>query len=379
MVKLFNQLLIKGQKMKRLVLSTFCCFLLSLSSYSQTNDFYTIDEFLKVNPEQDQKMKVFSEMIRSKPNKAKTTKKIKIAVIYPGIQLSDYWVRSLKSFKLRLDELGINYELKEYFTQVGQHRKQTADIKNALKEKPDYMIFTLAVRKHQKLIGRILSENKTKLILQNITTPLKQWSKSQPLLYVGFDHIEGSKLLANYYKKKLNNKGTYSMFYYQEGYIADMRGTQFIKYFDKISDIKLTSTYYTEGKFDKSKSAAKSLLKKKTRPSFIYASSTDIALGAIQAIKAKKLKNPPIVNGWGGGSSELKSIMAGDMTVTVMRMNDDNGVAMAEAIKLVEQGNESKVPTIYSGDFVLVEKGISKEEITKLKERAFRYSGFSKK
>ena len=58
-----------------------------------------------------------------------------------------------------------------------------------------------------------------------------------------------------------------------------------------------------------------------------------------------------------------------------MRINDENGVAMAEAIKLDIEGRESLVPTIFSGDFALIEKGITHEKIETYKKRAFRYSG----
>jgi len=364
--------------MKLNIFSVLCYALISTYTFAQTSDFYTIDQFKEAYPTQVKLMDSFSKQIRSEAVKSSSKKRVKISVIYPGIQISDYWIRSVKSFKKRMDELGIDYEIKEYFTQLGQHRKQTSDIKKALSDNPDYMIFTLDVRKHKKLIGRVLSENKTKLILQNITTPLKQWKNNQPLLYVGFDHIEGSKLLANYYNKRFKGNGTYSMFFFQPGYIAEMRGNQFIKYLDKISKIKMSSKYHTQGKFEKSKKAALSLLKNKAkRPNFIYACSTDIALGALEAIKELKIKNPPLVNGWGGGSNELREILNGSLDVTVMRMNDDNGVAMAEAIKLTEEGNQNLIPTIYSGDFVLVEKGISKDKMNKLKKRAFRYSGIN--
>lgn len=363
--------------MKLRLYSALICVLIFSFAQAQDKDFYTIDQFKADFPSQNELMKDFSETIRKDAIKVKSNKEVKIAVIYPGIQLSDYWVRSVSSFKKRMNKIGIKYVIKEYFTQIGQHRKQTADIKKALSDNPDYMIFTLDVRKHQKLIGRVLSENKTKLILQNITTPLRQWKNKQPLLYVGFDHLEGSKILADYYTRKLNGKGDYSMFYFQPGYVSEMRGSQFIKYLSSKTKLQLSSTYHTQGKFEKSKKAALALLKsRKKHPNFIYACSTDIALGAISAIKELKLKNPPMVNGWGGGSKELEEIMNGNMDVTVMRMNDDNGIAMAEAIRMVLQGKEKDVPTIYSGDFVLVEKGISKDEIRSLKKRAFRYSGF---
>ena len=82
-----------------------------------------------------------------------------------------------------------------------------------------------------------------------------------------------------------------------------------------------------------------------------------------------------MVNGWGGGSNELDSLLAGDLDFTVMRMNDDNGVAMAEAIRLDVESNLKQEPIIYSGEMVIVRQGISKEKIIKLEGKAFRYSG----
>ncbi len=57
-----------------------------------------------------------------------------------------------------------------------------------------------------------------------------------------------------------------------------------------------------------------------------------------------------------------------------MRMNDDNGVAMAEAVKLDIHGLEEFVPTIYSGEFKMVKKGIRKTKLQEYKKRAFRYT-----
>lgn len=58
-----------------------------------------------------------------------------------------------------------------------------------------------------------------------------------------------------------------------------------------------------------------------------------------------------------------------------MRMNDDSGAALADAIVMDLTGRSDQVPKIFSGELVLVEKGISKEKLKQLKDRAFRLSG----
>lgn len=55
-----------------------------------------------------------------------------------------------------------------------------------------------------------------------------------------------------------------------------------------------------------------------------------------------------------------------------MRMNDDTGVAMTEAIKWDLEGKT--MPLVYSGDFEVVTKQDPAASIEKLKARAFRYS-----
>ena len=57
-----------------------------------------------------------------------------------------------------------------------------------------------------------------------------------------------------------------------------------------------------------------------------------------------------------------------------MRMNDDNGVAMADAIYMDLLGQTDGVPTVYSGEFMMVNQSTSQTELEDYIERAFRYS-----
>ncbi|MCP4761702.1 MAG: sugar ABC transporter substrate-binding protein, partial [archaeon] len=109
---------------------------------------------------------------------------------------------------------------------------------------------------------------------------------------------------------------------------------------------------------------------------FIHACSTDIAFGALDALKKRKLLGKILVNGWGGGANELKSLLSKELDFTVMRMNDDNGVAMAEAIRLDIELKLKTKPIFFSGKMVIVRQGILENDILKLKNKAFRYSGW---
>lgn len=343
----------------------------------QASEFCSIEQYNKENPSQIKISKDFKEIVKNNavPINIENKKEVKIVVVYPGDQISDYWRRSITSFTKRMDQLNIKYSVKEHFTKPAiELSKQALHISKALCEDVDYLIYTLDIKKHTKFIERILSHNKPKLILQNITTPLKRWKKRQPFLYVGFDHIQGSVILANYYIDILKNKGNYAVMYGSQGYVSDMRGKEFIKYMDKNSNFKLLDTYYTNFKLKDAYNATIDLVERRKDIDFIYACSTDIAFGVKDALKDKKLLGKIKVNGWGGGENELEAIKLKELDLTVMRINDDNGVAMAEAIKLDITKQRDKVPTIFAGDFDIVTKQTPQEEIELLKKKAFRYS-----
>jgi|GEM_PF-191646 len=340
------------------------------------SEYFTVEEFLTLHPEQRGYSKEFSKQVRSAAIPLrKENQLIKIAIVYPGNQVSDYWRRSIQSFRLRMDELKIKYKIFEYFTKPQvEFRLQEQQIQNALVQDPDYLIFTLDAVKHKQVIERMITKGRPKLILQNITTPIQSWEGKQPFLYVGFDHTIGTEILADYFIKKTENQGSYGLLYFTQGYVSEMRGDTFIQHMQKNSNLKLVASYYTNGNRQKAKEAALELLSKHPQIKFIYACSTDVALGALDALQEANRSKEVLVNGWGGGSAELQALLDGRLHVTVMRMNDDNGVAMAESIRLSLQNKETQIPTIYSGDFELVLQGIDQSRLDQLQLRAFRYS-----
>jgi autoinducer 2-binding protein LuxP len=354
----------------------FLMFLLIVSPlFANESKYYEIDEYINYSNQQMISDKFIKQIQAKSLEIKKKNNKVRIALVYPGKQLTDYWIRSKVSFEKRLNELNINYDLVLHFTKPHTEiREQSKFLMNAIKKNTDYLVFVLDANEHSKFIERIISRKNIKLILQNITTPLKIWKDRQPFLYVGFDHMIGSEMLADYYIKKTNGKGKYAVLYTSNGYVSHMRGTKFIEYISKNSDLEVVHEYYTNTSKKNAKMATFDLLKIDKDIKFIYACSTDIALGVMEALKEKNLTGKILVNGWGGGSSELDAISKDKLDVTVMRMNDDNGVAMAEAIKLDLSGKASYVPTIFSGDMKIVEKGINSKELETLKKRAFRYT-----
>ncbi len=345
------------------------------------SEYYTLPAYEKRHPEQATRAKAFSRKVSLKGmpvSKSTHDKKVSIAVIYPAMQASDYWRRSIAAFKARMDEIRLNYEITEFFTKPAvDYRIQEQMIRKSLEMNPDYLIFTLDIGRHKRIIQRIITRQSPKVILQNITTPLRAWEGKQPFLYVGFDHILGTRKIARYFLEKTDGKGNYALLYFSRGYVSVMRGDSFSDSLKNYPDLHQVAAYYTDGNRERARLSTLDILTTSPDINFIYACATDVALGAIDALKQTPGTDHIMVNGWGGGSNELSAIMAGDMDVTVMRINDDNGVAMAEAIRLDIEGRAHEVPQVFSGKFALVEKGIQPKRLFELKQSAFRYSGMN--
>ncbi|MES0883301.1 substrate-binding domain-containing protein [Roseibium sp. SCP14] len=361
------------------ILVSFCLHGLTATADTPSgtlDEFWTLEEFTRKHPKQQMNAETFARRVSNDavalPNSGKT---VRIAVIYPGSQTSDYWRRSVISFEARLKSLDVAYEIVPYFSGSSSFvGNQASLITAALKEDPDYLVFTLDALRHKAIVQRLIARSRPKVILQNITTPVKSWRDKQPFLYVGFDHVAGTNLLIDYYRNRFGHQKPFAILYGPRGYVSRARGNTFLQAYSDPEVLNLKASYYVGYDREKSREAATRILADNPDLAFIYACSTDIALGALDAIQERPEGTQVVTNGWGGGSAELEAVAAGKLDVTVMRMNDDNGVAMAEAIALDQAGRQDEVPVVYSGSFELVTSSDSIERIDELKARAFRYS-----
>lgn len=348
--------------------------IITLSIFLQTtalaNSYWSIDEYVTFNPKQKELMQNLHTLVQ---NDAKPIsdeiEKVTISMLFPGKQLTDYWRRNDVAFRARMDALKIPYEINTLFVDENDVKSLQQNLLKLLQLQSDYLVFTLNIDGHKRLISQIINNQKPKIILQNITTPLKEWGANQPFFYVGFDHLEGTKLLASHMQKRFDKEANYLMLYHNEGYVSQMRGDGFINLVNNFHHINGAFYTYVD------KEVAKNIVlnyENIDQIDYIYSCSTDIAIGASEALQELGLKNKIFLNGWGGGETELAMIENDMLDMTVMRINDDSAVAMAEAIKLDLLGKE--VPLIYSGGFVVIDSKTDKQSLEKLKQRAFRYS-----
>lgn len=295
---------------------------------------------------------------------------IKIAVVYPGLQASDYWQRSLSALRGRLDDLGILYKLDIRFSQPHtQQGLQEAHILEMLDHEPDYLVYTINSLRQQRMVEALLQREEPKLIIQNLTRPIADWYDIQPLIYIGFDHVEGANKLAQYFTKRFSKGSEYGIIFWGKGVLSDQRGLTFEH---KVGSYhKLKASYYTQSRAEAKRSTLL-MLKNNPELKYIYVCSTDAALGAVDALKELQ-RSDVAINGWGGGQAELDAFQEGLLDVVLMRVNDQNGIAMAEAIRL-DMLNQP-VPSVYAGDFRVLTQGMDLRLVDRYIKEAFVYSG----
>ena len=296
---------------------------------------------------------------------------VRIAIIYPGLQESDYWQRSIKALRGRLDDLNIPYSLDIRFSKpYVESDLQETQILEILEKDPDYLIYTINSHRQQRIVESLLTRARPKLIIQNLTQPIATWFDMQPLMYVGFDHAQGARYLAEHFKATFPQNTPYGILFWGEGVLSEQRGGVFENNIGDYHDLKVS--YFTDASREKAKRATLSMLADHPSIRYIYACSTDVALGALDALQAIE-RDDVFVNGWGGGEAELKVLKQGKLDIVLMRMNDQSGIAIAEAIRL--DMHNVQIPQVFAGDFHIITTDMPTKTIDQLIEQAFIYSG----
>jgi autoinducer 2-binding protein LuxP len=337
------------------------------------SDYWHYDEYYRQHPEQRPWLAELTEAVRQRAEPVETdlqARPLRIAMVYPSLQASSYWPDSERALQQRLNQLGIRYHLEARYTEPNiQLVEQVNQIRELLDWQPDYLLYTLDSSRQQSIIERLIQNTDTRLILQNITTPLKAWGDRQPHMYVGFDHAEGARLLADHFGKRFLQGADYGVLFRSQGLISQLRGMTYIQSVPESH--RLRSSYYTDSSRVGGRKAALQMLREHPELDYIYACSTDVALGAVDAL-AELGRADVVVNGWGGSPAEIEQLRLGGLKAVLMRMNDDNAIAIAEAIKRDLEGKPQ--PLIYSSDFVVLDDSMSVEEIQAYEALARRYS-----
>lgn len=341
------------------------------------SDSWTMLEYFELNPEEVEKLDALRAIAEtdSVPVSVEVDQQF-IAFVYPSFNLSEGWARGRIAFEKRLQELGIPFNIDDYGSTDQDHQRQSAHVDAIMAAGTDYYDFVvfgpteLGIQKAN--IERMIDAG-FPVVIWNYNTPLKDWEGRQPLSYVGFDHAEGAKMLCEWTLERTGGVGDFAIMRFIPGFLDDQRNGIFS---DCVEEGGMVNVYdhFAEGDNEKAYEGTQATITAHPDIVMIHNGNTATALGASNAAVERGVAGDILMNGWGGGRSELDAILAGSLQVTPLRLQDDFGVYPAEMLKMLLEGNADQVPVVGAGGYLLVDDSFSAQDMLDSTEYAYRYS-----
>ncbi len=300
---------------------------------------------------------------------------IRIAVIYPSLDVSDFWLRSYLSMVARLNELNIPFEATQFASNMGDFLMQSTHAEQVAREDFDYVVFGPSELRAQQDDIRHLMDAGKQVIVLNYDTPIQEWGDDQPLMYTTFSHLFGALNICNWVLENLGTEGTYAMIRGLPGGIDNQRSGGFRDCLAERSNWVMAYEHYGEFQREGGFNGAQLITSAYPDVTLIHNANTAMAMGAISAVQAAGIGDRVGVTAWGGTGDELDALRNGELLATPMRMSDDVGVAMAEAIRMDLEGRDAEIPLVFLGRIDIVSSASGPEVVDAFANEAFRYTG----
>ena len=302
---------------------------------------------------------------------------VRIAVVYPSLDVSDFWLRSYLAMEARLNELGIPFEATQFASNMGDFLMQSTHAEQVSREDFQYVIFGPSELEAQQDDILTLMESGKKVIVLNYDTPIQEWGDDQPLMYTTFSHLFGALNICNWVVENLGTEGTYAMIRGLPGGIDDQRSGGFRDCLAENSNWQLAYEHYGEFQREGGFNGAQLILSGYPEVTLIHNANTAMAMGAISAVQAAgpEVAERVGVTAWGGTGDEIDALRNGELLATPMRMSDDVGVAMAEAIRMDLEDRGDEIPLVFLGRIDIVSSESGPEVVEAFEQEAFRYTG----
>ncbi len=300
---------------------------------------------------------------------------VKIAVIYPSLDVSDAWLRSYLAMEARLNELGIPFEALQLASGMGDHQLQTTYTDQVLQEDFDYIVFGPTELQIQAENIQALMDGGQKVIILNYDSVLKQFGDNQPMMYTSFSHFAGSQIMCDWVINTLGTEGVYAMNRGVVGIIDDQRSGGFADCLAENSNWELAYEHYGDFLREGGTTGTQQIISAYPEVTLIHNANTAMAMGSLSAVQAMDAQDRVMVTAWGGTGEELEALLLGELRATPMRMSDDIGVSMAEAIRYDLEGRADELPLVFVGRITIATGDMPAEQIHAMREEAFRYTG----
>ena len=173
-------------------------------------------------------------------------------------------------------------------------------------------------------------------------------------VFVGGLQIQIGIKAADYIAEKIGKKGNVAII---EGVAGTFTSIQRVNGFNQeianYPDIKVVASVPADYETEKGLNVATDILTANPDIAAIYCCNDNMALGAVEALRAQNLLGKVIVLGVDGTGDAYKSIAAGELTATVDQFPADNGKAAVEVALRLLAGQ--KLPKVVSTPIEVVD------------------------
>ena len=307
----------------------------------------------------------------------KQDKPVRIALIYPSSDTSDFWARNYIAMTERLNQVGIEFETTEFASRQIEHSLQSTYATQVAQDADlyDYVIFgpsELATQADN--IEKLVQTDGLTTYVWAFHTPLKQFKK-QPAAWFDFSSAYGAQKICDYMLERLGNDVTYAMNRGIPGVTDNQRSGDFKDCVAEKGNWNVVYEHYGEYQREGGFDGTNSIIQAYPEATVIHNANTAMAMGSVEAQVAAEKHEDIFSTGWGGTGLELDAIRRGELNATPMRMGDDVGAATAEAIKADMEGRADELPLVFLGRITVAHDELSAEELDALQKEAFRFSG----
>jgi len=300
---------------------------------------------------------------------------VSIAVIYPSQDVSDFWLRSYLAMEARMEELGIPFDATQFASGMDNHQLQATYTDQVLNDDFEYVIFGPTELSLQRDNIKALIDDGRKVIVLNYDTVVQDWGDEQPMMYATFSHLAGALNMCEWIVEEHATEGEVALIRGTPGSIDDQRSGGFAECLTENSDWAVVYEHYGDFLREGGFNGAQQIISAYPEVDLIHNANTAMAMGAISAVQSLDAAGRVDVTAWGGTGDELEALRAGELLATPMRMSDDVGVAMAEAIRADIEDRPDDIPLVFLGRITIVTSESGPELVDRMEQEAFRYTG----
>jgi ribose transport system substrate-binding protein len=198
--------------------------------------------------------------------------------------------------------------------------RQTQIVENLVTQKVDAICIVPA--DSRSILPAIAQANRSLISVLNvdnrIDVDLAKADNIHIATYIGSDNYLGGKLAAEYIVKQLNGRGKLAVLEGVSGVDAAIkRKAGFMDYVKDYPGITVVASQPADWDREKGLNVFQSVLEAHPDLDALFASNDEMALGAIQAIKAARKEGKMIVVGFDATKDGLEAVKAGTMNGTV--------------------------------------------------------------